>query len=174
MNTTLNAMLENWSRYLNDNSDMNIPAMCRAGGPPTNCVYLDETTGHVLISENGGPLEKVSPFVVVMATGNKYQGPDKRNPLPSKKICLSPTKRHEHDTMVEGMLDFMFEEIDTLQRYFVHPSYQYVRNRCIEMLYLEYGDKLLSIDMKNYKFWDCVIKYITSCLDVITSSSVGR
>lgn len=174
MNTASNIFIENLNRYLNDNPDMNIPAMCRAGGPPTNCVYLDETTGHVLISENGGPLKKANPFVVAMATGKKYRGPDKRNPLPSKKICLSPIKRREHDTMVEDMLDFMFEEIDALQRYFVHPSYQCVRDRYIESLYLESARKVLSSDMTNCERWDCIIEHITDLLDVISSSPVGR
>ena len=175
MNTASNIFIENLNRYLNDNPDMNIPAMCRAGGPPTNCVYLDETTGHVLISENGGPLKKANPFVVAMATGKKYRGPDKLNPLPSKKICFEPNQEARSTTRwLRTCLISCLKKLMLCKDTFVHPSYQCVRDRYIELLYSESAREVLSSGMTNCERWDCIIEHITDRLDVLSSSPAGR
>ena len=171
MNTTFNTALENWNRYLNDNPDMNIPAMCRAGGPPMNCVYHDVATGHVFISENGGPLKKANPFVVSMATGKRYRGPEKINPLPSKSAFTKIDKRLKHNAIVEDMLDFIFEETYYLHDYFVHSSYYGVRNWYIEQLYTDKAREVLSDAETNCERWDCIIQHITDRIDEIVLRS---
>jgi hypothetical protein len=46
-----------------------VVSRCEAGAP-TNHVIVDEKTGDVLVSENGGPYEPAHAFIKAMVTGS--------------------------------------------------------------------------------------------------------
>ncbi|MCJ2074303.1 hypothetical protein MKK68_01325 [Methylobacterium sp. E-016] len=168
MTKSFNTSLEDWNRFLNDNSDLNIPAKCRAGGPSTLCIYHDVTTDHVFVSENDGPLKKANPLVRAMATGKKYRGPEEIDPLPSKRVCLNFTKKLAHSTMVGDMLDFIFEFTEPLKAYYHHEDYQIARDRYLELLFAKSAREFLSNDKTNSERWICIIRHITNLIDELS------